>query len=491
MVSPILLLSVLVLGAVAAYAPLPERRIRELGIVFMSAASLIAALIAIPGFASTRFFGPSETWYIDGLAALVVLMIAVVSLTATFVSHRYLSYEHQAGIVSLQDIRLYYFCLPIFVGAMYAAVMANNAGIMWIALESTTLATTLLVSFYRKRSAIEAAWKYVILCSLGISLGLVGVILTAAAVSVEGSEVSFVLSNLRSAAETGIAQTTLLKFAFVFLLIGIGTKIGFVPMHTWLPDAHSKTPSPISALLSGVLLNVAFVSLLRFKFITDAALADNGAWTGMLLMIFGLLSIFVPGLIMLRSNNYKRLLAYSSIEHMGLLAFASGLGPAGLIPAFMHMPAHALAKSSMFYGAGEILAKYKTTESNNIHDIGARYPTLACLFILSLLGLLAIPPSGLFASELIMIGYGLQEFTWPTLLMLLGLVIVMAAMMRHVINMLWGETSAPSEKEPFNITYLMIAIHLVLLAALGVWSLTPPGLEFVVGLVSSTNPASL
>ncbi len=491
MFTPLVLILVLLIGAVISYWPMSERRLRGWGVGAMLAGSTVATVIALRGFGAAQFYGSGVTWHVDGLAALLTLMIAVVSFTASVVSHRYLAHEHREGMISLADLRLYYFCLPLFVAAMYVSTLANNAGVLWIALEATTLATTLLVAFYRKRSAIEAAWKYVILCSLGISIGLVGVLLTGAAASSGSEHAPLFLSSLQDIAAAGNMNVGILKFAFVFLFVGIGTKVGFVPMHTWLPDAHSKTPSPISALLSGLLLNVAFVGLLRFKFITDTALQDGGQWTGMFFLIFGLSSILLPALMMLIQKNYKRLLAYSSIEHMGLMAVSVGLGPAGLIPAFIHMPAHALAKSGMFYGSGEILERYKTTESLAIRDLASKMPTLAFLFMAMLVLLLGMPPSGLFTSEIIMIGYGLQQHVAVTLVVVLGLTIAFVGMMRHVIDMLWTEQHEHDSREPFNSTYLMMSLHLVLVIALCIFALTPAGLQFMVNLVSSTIPGAI
>ncbi len=490
---PLILLGVLLVAAVTAYAPLSERRIRDVGTLFMTAASVLAVVIAWPGFSNSFTFGPSGVWYLDGLAALTMLLIAFISFSAAVVGHRYLGREHQEGIVSLSDLRLYYAMVPLFVASMYMATMTNNVGLLWIAIEATTLATTLLVSFYRKRSAIEAAWKYVLLCSLGISFGLMGVLLIAHAAGQDGQNISLLLSSFRQIAADGGMNVSLLKWAFVFLFIGIGTKVGFVPMHAWLPDAHSKTPSPISGLLSGILLNVAFVALLRFKQVADIAVGDGGAWTGMFFVVFGCLSIVLPALVMLIQRNYKRLLAYSSIEHMGILAFAIGIGPAGFVPALMHMTGHALMKSSLFFGAGEIFVTYKTTESNQVKDVWLRLPKTALLFTLTLLFLLAIPPSALFVSEMLMIGLGLDHFLWPTLVVLISLSIVFVSMMRHFYGMFFGEMSTAAgqvrpAREPWSLLHLIMIVHLLLAAAVGIYFLTTPGLDLAVRLAESFNP---
>lgn len=490
---PLILLGVLLVAAATAYAPLSERRLRDTGVLFMAVASVLAVFIAWPGFASTFTFGPSDVWYLDGLAALTTVLIALISFSAAVAGYRYLGREHQEGIVSLSDLRLYHAMVPLFVGSMYVAALANNVGLLWIAIEATTLATTLLVSFYRKRSAIEAAWKYVLLCSLGISFGLMGVLLITHAAGQDDQNISLLLSTFRQIADNGGMNLSLLKWAFVFLFIGIGTKVGFVPMHAWLPDAHSKTPPPVSGLLSGILLNVAFVALLRFKQVTDTALGDTGAWTGMFFVVFGCLSIVIPSLIMLIQRNYKRLLAYSSIEHMGILAFAIGVGPAGFIPALIHMTGHALMKSSLFFGAGEIFVTYKTTESNQIKDVWLRLPKTALLLTLTLLFLLAVPPSALFVSELLMVGLGLDHFLWPTLLVLVALSIAFISMMSHFYNMFFGEVTSPGSqvrpaREPWNVLHIIMLVHLLLAATVGVYFLTTSGLDLAVRMAESFNP---
>lgn len=494
---PFLLIAVLLVGAGLVYLPLSERRIRDLSVVVIAVASGIAGYIAWPGFTSAHAFGPSQVWYLDGLSALMLCLIAFISLSSAIIAHRYLAREHAEGIISLTDIRHYSTMVPLFVASMYVASLSNNVGLLWVAIEATTLSTTLLVAFYRKQSAIEAAWKYVLLCSLGISLGLVGVLLTTYAAGQNGVNSSLLLTTFRDIATAGGVNAGLMKWAFVFLFVGIGTKVGFVPMHTWLPDAHSKTPSPVSALLSGVLLNVALVSLLRFRQVTDLALGDGGSWTGKFFLVFGLMSILLPAFILLIQKNYKRLLAYSSIEHMGLMAFAIGLGPAGIIPAIMHMPGHALLKSGLFFGAGEIFTTYKTTDSSAITHVWSRLPKTATLFLLTLLMLLAVPPGAIFVSELIMIGFGLHNFLIPTLVVIVALTMVCVAMLRHVYAMFMSsetgyEVHASTHvKEAWGVLHIIIAIHLFAAVVLGIYYLTPQGLETMVHVAQSLNSGLL
>lgn len=496
---PIVLIGTLLLGALTALLPLTERRVRDLNVVFAIVTSVLAVLIAWPGFTQSGVFGPADLWYRDSLSSLLTVLIAIISLSSSVVSHRYLAHEFKENITSLTDIRQYYAMTPVFVASMYAATLTNNIGLMWVAIEATTLSTTLLVAFYRKRSAVEAAWKYVLLCSVGISLGLVGILLATFAAGQAGVNSSLLLSVFRDIASAGDMNIELMRWAFVFLFIGLGTKVGFVPMHAWLPDAHSKTPSPVSALLSGILLNVALLALLRFRQVADLAIADGGAWTGNFFLIFGALSIALPAMIILVQKNYKRLLAYSSIEHMGIMAFSIGLGPAGIIPAIMTMLGHALAKSGLFLIAGEVFMAYKTTDSRSINDVARRLPKTAVLFMLTLLALLPVPPSAMLVGELFMVGLGLRSHLGLTLFVGLALTIVFVGMIGHVYGLLYGREEAQPNAtglnatvvERWNVTHVVVGVHLVLIWGLGIFLLTSNGLQFILGVAQSINPGLL
>ena len=320
--------------------------------------AVAASLLATAGLGSVAVLvfarGPvwiGDFWMIDRFAAMMIALIQVVWMAASLASLRYIGAEHAAGILSTLKVRIYYGLLPLFVLAMLVTVATDHLGVLWIALEATTLTTTPLVALYKKDGAIEAAWKYLLLCSLGISVSLLGLLLLAYAGVGAGLPLdrAFSLGALRERAAALDPQVV--RWAFVFLFVGIGTKVGFVPMHPWLPDAHSRTPSPISACLSGVLLNVALYALLRCKAVVDLALGQD-AWTSAFFTWFGLLSILFAAFVLLHQQNYKRMLAYHSVEHMGLIAFGLGMGPVGAAGAVMHMIGHTLAKSALFLTAG-------------------------------------------------------------------------------------------------------------------------------------------
>jgi hydrogenase-4 component F len=295
---PIILFILLLVSAGLAYLPIKSEKI--LRQVSLGGAVLFTGLafwLAIPALTSQPQFWSQDLWSLDRFSAFMVLLVGGLYLSASFVSYRYLAQEFKEGILQLKQVRLYLLSLPLFILSMFVVIFANNMGVLWVALEATTLTTTFLVAFYTKDASLEAAWKYIIICSTGIALGLLGILMFAYAGTSAGSlsaEDVFHLNQLRLHADTLLPE--IVKWAFVFVFIGIGTKVGFVPMHAWLPDAHSKTPSPISAILSGVLLNVALYTILRFKLITDLSL-ENTWWTERFFLTFGLLSIVIPAFL--------------------------------------------------------------------------------------------------------------------------------------------------------------------------------------------------
>lgn len=480
-------LAVLMMAVGSVLWPWTELRLRVWGVTTTVISAGLAAYVGWQGWSTSSVFGPYDVWFIDGLSGWLLILVAILSVTTSLAAYRYLAHEFSEKLISLKDLRLYYGLTPLVLASVYVAVISNHVMVLWSALAVASLSTTLLVAFYRKRSALNAAWKYILLCCLGLFLALVGIVLTAQAAGQHGPESSLLLSTFRDLAIHGQVNQELMRWAFVFLFVGFGTLIGFVPLHAWLPDAYSKTPAPVSALLSGVVLNIAFVSVLRFKQIADLCLQDPG-WTGKFFLVFGLLSIVVPAFILIVQKNYKRLLAYSNIEHMGLMAFAVGLGPAGLIPALMLLPVHALIKSALFLGAGELFRVYKTTEIAPITDAWSRLPKTALLFLALTLLLLAVPPSGVFASNLLMIGFGLRTALGPTLVVVAALSLVLAGVLKHVYGMLFGTTTqTPRLREPWNVTHVVMIVQLVFVVALGVLYLTPTGLDVMVKISQSLN----
>ncbi|MEK7545697.1 MAG: proton-conducting transporter membrane subunit [Patescibacteria group bacterium] len=485
--TPLLLFACLLLAAASAYALRTASRVRG---VSLAAAALIGGAVIVAAFSGLTG-GPVPPivgwWHADAFTWTLVALVSFVYVAAAAVSYRYVGVEHHEGVLTLPQVRLYFCLLHVFVLTMLAAALADNLGVLWMSLEGTTLATTMLVAMYRKDASIEAAWKYVILCSIGISLGLLGMLMFVHAAALGAGlspEEALSLSALR--AHAAAFDPALTRWAFIFVFIGLGTKVGFVPMHAWLPDAHSKTPSPISAMLSGILLNVALSGILRFKAVADAALRGT-AWTDGLFLAFGFLSVVVAAFFLLQQRNYKRMLAYSSVEHMGLMAFAVGLGPIGVTAALIHTVGHALVKPMLFFGAGEIMLAYKSTHIEDIREAKRRLPITSALFIPGLLLILALPPSALFVSEFLAIGAGMQAHPWLSLLLLSALAMIAFSMLKSVTTMLYGEAEAPLETAPerWNLTHTVMAVQLCAAAAFGIFALTPAALRFFSVVVRS------
>ena len=485
--TPIYFIAFFLLAAVLVYAMKTGLQVRRLALtsaVIFGVSTLAVSLLSITHQITLPITG---LWRADDFTWLIIGLIAFCYLSATMVSYRYVGVEHHEKVLSLSQVKLYFFLLPLFIISMFAAVLADDLGVLWIGLEGTTLATTMLVAMYRKDASIEAAWKYIIICSIGISLGLLGMLMFVyAGVNGAGLTPFEALSLATLRANAGLLDPTAIHWGFIFVFVGLGTKVGFVPMHTWLPDAHSKTPSPISALLSGVLLNVALYAILRFKSVADLSLGDT-TWSDQIFLGFGVISIFAAAMFLLQQRNYKRMLAYSSIEHMGFMAFAIGLGPIGIAAALLHTIAHALTKSMLFFGAGEILLTYQTTKIEAVRDVMRRLPITGTLFTLGILLILAVPPSALFTSEFLAISAGLQSHPWATIIVLISLSIIALSMLHSILTMWYGGTqnSETIVKEKWNITHSVMLAQIILAVCLGLLATTSPFLDTLGSIAQS------
>ncbi len=483
--TPLFLFSLLIGFSIVPYFPWKKEQehfIRIFGIVAGIFTLVSTAFLAFPVlFSGAQLW--DKFWLLNEFSAFLAFLVAFIYCSATFVSYRYIEHEYQENLISFDQVRLYYALLPLFILAMLSALFSDNIGMLWVTIEGTTLATTLLVAFYKKEGALEAAWKYIILCSTGISVGLLGILMISyAAISGGALSPDDALSLTALKANASTLSPDILRWAFVFIFVGFGSKVGFFPMHSWLPDAHSRTPSPISGLLSGVLLNVAFFAILQIKGLTDIVLQQSD-WTAHFFLVFGFLSVIFASLIFLTQKNYKRLLAYSSIKHMGFIAFAVGLGPIGSIPAVLHLAGHALTKSALFFSAGDILAKFKTTKSESLQEVLKILPYTGALFILALLFLLAVPPSLLFLSEVMVLSAGISIHLFLTIFIFGALVLVFIGMLRHVLNFMLVKSDQPnsvpvsSSPELFHITHLVVIAHLLFGAILAIAFFTNPGKE--------------
>jgi hydrogenase-4 component F len=339
----------------------------------------------------------------DALSAWMVLLIAVVSLGTSLYAGRYFRRDLAAGVVTPGRVKEFFVLTPLFTTGMFLVVLANNLGVMWFALEATALSSVLLVALYNRTTSLEAAWKYVILGSLGLALALFGTVFTYAAANSTPLP-SFNWSYLMSVA--GQLDPRMIQLAFVFVLVGYGAKAGLAPMHTWLPDAHSEAPSPTSAMLSGVSLKVALYALIRFHILTTACLGSHYSQT--LLVVFGLGSMCLAAPFMLVQTNLKRLLAYSSLEHVGLICVGVGLNsPVTIFGALLHMGYHALTKPVLFFAAGNIHQSCHTLQMRLIGPGLARLlPVTVVCMGLAAISAMGLPPFGLFYSELTVLNGG-------------------------------------------------------------------------------------
>ncbi len=337
-------------------------------------------------------------FYLDAISIIVLDIVIIIGFLVSIYSIGYLENELIHGEMTDRRIKLFYILMYSFMFAMILALTVSNIGILWIAIEATTLASAFLVGFHNDKHAIEAAWKYVIICSVGIAIALMGIIfLHLASVDVIQKTQSLQWPVLYAAA--GDLNPGILRLAFIFMLIGFGTKAGLAPMHTWLPDAHSQAPSPISALLSGVLLNSAMYAIIRIVSIVNKNLADS-LFTGRILIAFGLLSVLTAAIFILTQKDYKRLLAYSSIEHMGIIAIAIGIfTPVSIFAAMFHMINHSFTKAMLFLASGNILQKYGTREISKIRSLLKVLPLTGTAFLLGLFAISGTPPFSVFASE--------------------------------------------------------------------------------------------
>jgi hydrogenase-4 component F len=457
------------------------------------AAGVFAALTAVSiwSFVGGQFFGQtpiiSSMIYLDKFSALIAGLIGLLYLSAAIVSVRYIGHEYHEGDVSLSDLRLYFTLLPLFILAMFLVTVSNNTIVMWLALEATTLSSTFLVGLYRKRTSLEAAWKYIIICSTGITLGLIGILLLGFGAHAGADQsVSFLLSDLLN--HSGAMSQELVKWAFVFIFVGFGAKVGFVPTHTWLPDAHSKAPSPISALFSGILLNVALFAIVRFQMVANKSL-EGSEWTSKFFLIFGILSVVLPAFMLLVQKNYKRMLAYSSIEHMGLISLGLALPPIGTIAAVMHMAGHAIVKSGLFFSAGEVLLRYKTTDTTKVRGMLKYAPYTSILFLLGIVAIVAMPPSVLFVSEYNLFVALISKHIYIALLAFASLGVIAFGMLRTTIGMILEnkDDETAQKKEHWNVTHSIVTAHLVIVIILAAWFTSQGGSEFIANIVKNLS----
>ena len=465
-----LLLSPLIGAAVLALAG-HRSRAPEINAVFSSATFAAAAVLVARVVADGPHSALGNLLFVDSLNVFLVALTAFVAMTTSIFSRPYMRIEREHGRVSAAGMRLYHSMYQLFSFTMLLVLTTNNLGVMWVAMEAATLSTVLLVALYRTHASLEAAWKYFILCGVGIAQALFGTILVYfAAEKVLGpGGGSLLWTNLNEAKSQ--LEPTVMAIAFVFLMVGYGTKVGLVPLHNWLPDAHAEGPTPISAVLSGLLLNVALYALIRFKVITDGAL--QRPFAGGLLMGFGLLSVVVAAFFLSRQRDVKRMFAYSSIEHMGLITFAFGMGgPVASFAGLLHMTVHSLTKSAIFFAVGHAAQKTGSQAMEKIRGLAEVSPTVGWGLMLGTVSILGIPPFGVCASEFLILTTAIAERPWAAPILLLSLGVSFAAIFGKVQPMVFGAPSAA--RLPHRPAIIPVFVHLALVLMLGFYM--PPHL---------------
>jgi hydrogenase-4 component F len=386
--------------------------------------------------------------YMDALSGYIMGMVVFLGLASALYSIGYLEHELRVSLTDEKGMRRYYALLHLFIFTMLLVTAANNLALMWIAIEATTIVSALLIGlgFYKRHLAIEAAWKYIILCTVGITFALLGTFITYyASTAVMGTEGALNWTALKVI--SGKLNPATMKLAFIFILVGYGTKAGLAPVHNWLPDAHSQAPSPISALLSGILLNTAFYGVMRFVSIVEPSTGD--LFTGNLLILFGLISIGISSIFILVQDNYKRLLAYSSIEHMGIISLGVGIGgPVGIYGALLHILNHALSKPLMFFASGKIQSRYGSTRIENVRGVLSSMPLLGALTFIGALSLAGTPPFNIFISEFTVLKAGADKGLWLVVAaFLIFAVIVFYGMLSGFGRMLFGRNGEGKDED--------------------------------------------
>lgn len=470
-----------ILGALAMLAARKPRQVLiinfatslAVGILSLGLAFRLAGLSAVTvaeGFLRADHF---STWH------LLLLTLAVFSPASLFS----FSYFKNESSVTLSGMRRFGMLWQGSLASMSLALISGNIGIMWVAIEASTLFTAFLILREGNSASLEAMWRYIIMCSVGVAFAFIGTLLFAAAAQkagLNGSD-SLLLEKIYGVKDK--LNPSLAMAGFIFVLIGYGTKAGLAPMHNWLPDAHSQAPGPVSAMFSGFLLNTALYCIVRFMPIASGASADHGRPLGLLLAL-GILSIALSSIFIFFQKDAKRMLAYCSVEHLGIIAFGYALGPVGTFAALFHTLNHSLAKTTGFFTAGMLGKKIGTNDFSAFEGAAKKYPLWGGGLAISLLALIGVAPFSVFMSELLLVKAGIDVSAWlPTGIFLAATCVVFVRMLKHSIDIAWkpaaspmpivghraGELEAGGKTKNGFAAIAVVATPLILLFALGLW----------------------
>ena len=435
--------------------------------------NVLAAFLSFATAVSLFVVEPTSGPYllVDDLNKVFIVLTTFIGFTTAMFSASYIGHEIEIGRLTPTYVRFYHAMYQVLMFAMNLALVANNIGLMWVAIELATLTTVLMVGIYRTHEALEAAWKYFILGSVGIALALFGTILVymaAQPVIGEGLEAMVWTVLVTHAANFDPA---LLNVAFVFLLLGYGTKVGLAPLHAWLPDAHAEGPTPISAVLSGLLLNVALYALLRFKMLlalNPAALAP-----GPLMVTMGLISCVFAAFMLYKRRDIKRMFAYSSIEHMGIIVFAFGMGgPLANFAGLLHMTMHSLTKSAIFFAVGHISQVKGTQKIADMGGLTVTNPVLGWGLVLGVVAIAGLPPLGIFMSEFLVVSSTFAREPWLVMILVFGILVGLGGLFLRLNTIAFGEPRGSTA--PAQASYVPMFAHLAIVAMAGIY--IPPAL---------------
>ncbi len=449
-------------------SPMAVLRLCALGTLAVSAVVLIPAAVVLEGGEPLTAL---DGWLrLDALSALHLVVLCIVFSLGALHSPGYFADEVQGGTLDAVSARRYGGLWFGSLAAMLVVLLSNNMGVMWVGIEATTLLTAFLICVHVTPRSLEAMWKYLLMCSVGVAMAFTGTILIAASTGpspIHGNE-SLLWTSL--IAHAGALDITLVKAGFIFMVIGYGTKAGLAPMHNWLPDAHSQAPAPVSAVFSGFLLNASLYCILRTLPLIESATGNTG-WGRDILIVAGLLSILTAAAFIVVQKDLKRLLAYSSLEHMGIIALGAGLGGAGAFAAMFHMLSHSLGKTSAFLSAGRIVKAYGTNDMRRITGTLSRSPLWGTGLLASVLGLIGTAPFAIFWSEFMILRAAIDAGEWVTAaLFITGMCVVFTGALRFLIPIAWRPgTAIPQFRKSTVAECILVGLPLAVLLALGVW----------------------
>ena len=454
-----------------------------LALVMPSARSAIAAvawgvppIAAAAAFAVVKVFrsGPllsAGGWlHLDALSAYHMIVMMAVFVLGSVYAAAYFRREPEEHVLSRNQARRFAALWCGALGAMTVVLLSNNLALMWVGVEATTLLTAFLICMRISPVSLEATWKYLVVCSVGVAFAFMGVLLVAASVGQPSAD-PHLLHWTRMREIAGTLDSRLLKMAFIFLVVGYGTKAGLAPMHSWLPDAHSQAPAPVSAVFSGFMLNMALYCIMRYVPLVEAA-TGGSAWTSGILVGFGLVSIVIAAVFILAQHDLKRLFAYCSVEHLGIIALGLGLGPAGVFAALFHTLNHSVCKVLGFFSAGRLGQIYGTHDMRGIRAGLKTSPLWGTALFASMLALIGVAPFAIFMSELLILKAAVESGRYAAMaVFLLGSATVFVGVLRQAMDMAWGGNAeaARAPERPSVSEWMVVVLPLLLLLVLGLW----------------------